>query len=455
MNQLTKGGNAPLTTTNLIVTVDVAAAADLSALLVTEAGKVRTDADFVFYNQPNGPGVTCVPPAGGQPWQVKVDLTQVPADVHAVRFVTSLDDGNAVFGSVGQPVAKVADASGQQVAEFAMTGLNQEKIVVALEFYRRNADWKVRAIGRGYDGGLAELISDHGVSVDDAPAAPAAAAPPAPAAPPPPAMPAHVSPPAAPPPPAQPPAPPAYQPPPPPAAPPAAPPPPAYQQPPAAQQQPPAAPNFGQPAAPPAPPQAGGGEVSLTKGRPVSLSKGQKVQLTKDGGQSLTMVQMGLGWDPVKKGGMFGSREVDVDLDASAVLFASGQPVDIAFYNNLRTRDGSIQHMGDNLTGQGEGDDEVIMVDLSRVPVHVDTVFFVVTSYKGHTFEQIQNAFCRLVDQADGELARYSLTGGMPFTGMVMAKVYREGGIWKMQAVGDGINAKVPSEAIPALAKYL
>jgi stress response protein SCP2 len=111
--------------------------------------------------------------------------------------------------------------------------------------------------------------------------------------------------------------------------------------------------------------------------------------------------------------------------------------------------------MGDNLTGQGEGDDEVIMVDLSRVPVHVDAVFFIVTSYKGHTFQQVQNAFCRLVDQSDGELARYSLAGGMPFTGMVMAKVYREGGIWKMQAIGEGINAKVPSEAIPPLAQFL
>ena len=138
------------------------------------------------------------------------------------------------------------------------------------------------------------------------------------------------------------------------------------------------------------------------------------------------MVRMGLGWDAIKKGGFFGSREVDVDLDASAVLFAGGQVADLAFYNNLVTKDGSIQHMGDNRTGEGDGDDEVVAVDLTRVPVHVDTIIFVVTSYQGQTFEQIQNAFCRLIDHQDGELARYTLTGGMPFTGMVMAKIYRE-----------------------------
>src|SRR4051794_35356923 len=111
------------------------------------------------------------------------------------------------------------------------------------------------------------------------------------------------------------------------------------------------------------------------------------------------MVRMGLGWDPIKKRGMFGSREIEVDLDASAIMFADQQPVDVAFYNNLRSKDGSILHTGDNVTGQGDGDDESIIVDLSRVPAHVTTIFFAVTSYSGHTFQQIENAFCRLVDE--------------------------------------------------------
>ncbi|HEY1134027.1 MAG TPA: TerD family protein, partial [Nocardioides sp.] len=256
--------------------------------------------------------------------------------------------------------------------------------------------------------------------------------------------------------PAQPPAAPSY----PPAQPPAAPsyPPAAAQQPPSQPSYPPAAPSYppAQQSTPPAAQQpASTGEVNLRKGAPVSLQKGQRVRLTKDGGQKLTQVRMGLGWDPIKKGGLFGSREVEIDLDASVVLFAAGQPVDLAFYNNLTTRDGSVRHLGDNRTGEGDGDDESIVVDLTRVPVHVDTLVFIVTSYAGQTFQQVQNAFCRLVDNADGELARYTLTGGLPVTGMVMAKVFREGGDWKLQAIGDGINAKVPGEAVPQLAKFL
>jgi len=194
--------------------------------------------------------------------------------------------------------------------------------------------------------------------------------------------------------------------------------------------------------------------LSLTKGRPVSLTKGQSVNLVKDGNQHLTLIRMGLGWDPITKGGLFGRREVEIDLDASAVMFAAGQPVDLSFYNHPVTKDGSIRHMGDNRTGEGEGDDEVVVVDLTRVPVHVDMVFFIVTSYEGQTFEQVQNAFCRLVDHTDGELARYTLTGGMPYTGMVMAKVYREGDHWVLKAIGDCIQARTPVDAIPQLVAY-
>lgn len=408
MDQLTKGANAPLTASRVTLTVDVAAPADLSALLVTEDGRVRSDADFVFYNQPTGPGVRCLQPSAGQPWRVEVDLAAVPADVHAVRLVTSLDDTSSTFGRVGQPVARVADHAGTPLASFTMSDLATESIVVALELYRRGGAWKVRAVGQGYAGGLADLVTDHGVSVDDTPAPPAAPAPPvAPPAPAPVAAPAPA---------------------------------------------PVAAPAPVPVAAPPAEP----GEVQLTKARPVSLSKGQKVSLVKDGGVALTMVRMGLGWDPVRKRGMFGSREVEIDLDASAILFAGTEPVDVAFYNNLRTRDGSVQHTGDNRTGDGEGDDETILIDLTRVPVHVTDVMLVVTSYEGHTFEQVQNAFCRLVDHTTGaELARYTLAGGMPFTAMLMARVYRQGPTWKLQAVGEGMQARVPTETVPFLMRFV
>lgn len=222
-------------------------------------------------------------------------------------------------------------------------------------------------------------------------------------------------------------------------------------------------PSFGQPSAqthqpaspPPAPAQVSG-EVSLTKGRTVNLSKGQKVTLVKDGGVALTFIRMGLGWDPIKQGGLFGRREANVDLDASAVMMAGKDVVDIAFYNQLRTRDGSVQHTGDNRTGQGEGDDESILVDLTRIPAHVNQVFLVVTSYEGHTFQLVANAFCRLVDEAGGggELARYNLSGGAPSTGMVMARVHRESGAWKLQAIGEPIPARVPQETIQHLARF-
>ncbi len=197
-------------------------------------------------------------------------------------------------------------------------------------------------------------------------------------------------------------------------------------------------------------------EVSLVKGRPVSLTKGQKVTLRKEGGVALTMIQMGLGWDPIKKSGLFGSRTADVDLDASALLYADGNLVDVCYYGQLTSKDGSVRHMGDNLTGDGDGDDEVMLVDLQRVPAHVTTVIFTVTSYRGHTFEQVSNAFCRLVDgTTNSELARYTLQGGMAFTGMVMAKVYRVNGEWKLQAIGEGIQAKHAGEAAPQLGRFL
>ncbi|MFC9761269.1 TerD family protein [Rhodococcus jostii] len=410
---LAKGQNGPLSVDDVIVSLELTAAADLSALLVTDSGKVRSDADFVFFNQPTGPGVQLVPGATGQAASLKVSLGALPADIAQVRAVITLDDATSSFGRSAPPTARVADGAGNSLYEYKIEGLNSESIVIALELYRRQGAWKVRAVGQGYAGGFAALVTDHGVSVDDAPA-PAAAPvqqPPAPAPAPAPAPQAAYPPPAAP------------------VAPPA-----------------PAA-----PAAPSAP-----AEVSLTKARPVSLSKGQKVTLRKDGGVALTYIQMGLGWDPIEKRGMFGNRSANVDLDASAVLFADNNMVDVAYYGQLTSKDGSIRHQGDNLTGEGAGDDEVILVDLTRIPPHISTIVFIVTSYRGHTFEQVKNAFCRLVDTtSSAELARFTLQGGMPFTGMVMAKVYRVGGEWKLQAIGEGIQAKHAGEAAPQLGRFL
>ncbi|WP_396908007.1 TerD family protein [Mycolicibacterium sp.] len=411
--QLSKGQNGPLTATDLVISVQLSAPADLSALLVTEDGKVRTDADFVFFNQPTGPGVRLQPGAPGQPASLGVTLSAVPADIARVRAVITLDNPNTTFGASAAPMAWVSDTAGHKLYEYRIDGLTTESIVIAIELYRRNGEWKVRAVGQGYAGGFAALVTDHGVTVDDAPASTPA---PSFTAPPPPPAPAHTP---LPPPPAQ-----------------------AYTPPPA-------------PAEPP--PSAASSEVSLVKGRTVNLSKGQRVSLKKDGGVALTQVRMGLGWDPIKQRGMFGNRTPDIDLDASAVLFADGQLVDVCYYGQLASKDGSIRHTGDNLTGEGEGDDEVINVDLSRIPAYVTTVMFIVTSYKGHTFDQLSNAFCRLVDATtNAELARYTLQGAnMRYTAMVMAKFFRAGNEWKLQAIGDGMQAKHPGEAAPQLARFL
>ncbi|WP_280504677.1 TerD family protein [Nocardia farcinica] len=426
---LAKGQNGPLNTDGLVISVQLTAPADLSALLVTDRGKVRTDADFVFYNQPIGPGVRLVPGPAGQSASLSIDLNQIPADIDQIRAVITLDDASSSFGAFAPPTAIVSDTAGTRLYEYRIDGLDRESIVIALEVYRRQGAWKVRAVGQGYAGGFAALVTDHGVNVDSpAPQQSAPAqAPPPPTQQVPPAQYGHQA---------------GY--------------PPQGGYPPPTQQYPPQGgyppPTQQYPQGAPAP----SGEVSLRKDRPVSLQKGQRVTLRKEGGTALTFVKMGLGWDPVTTRGMFGNRTVDIDLDASVIMFADGNPADFAYYGQLSSKDGSVRHQGDNLTGEGDGDDEVILVDLTRVPAHITTLLFIVTSYKGHTFEQVKNAFCRLVDgQNNAELARYTLSGGMPFTAMAMAKVFRAGGEWKLQALGDGFQAKHPGEAIPQLGRFL
>jgi stress response protein SCP2 len=187
----------------------------------------------------------------------------------------------------------------------------------------------------------------------------------------------------------------------------------------------------------------------------ILLTRGQEMALATDEGQPLTRLQMGLGWDKKPGAGFIGSGAPDADLDASAVQFAGGQLFDLAFYNHLQTRDGSVVHLGDNITGRGEGDDEQLTVDLTRVYAKVDTILFLVSSYQGHTLEWIDNAYCRLVDDHDVELARFTLTAGVPRTGLVMAKLFRDGEQWRLKAIGQGIAVTVPTESVDALTRFL
>lgn len=173
----------------------------------------------------------------------------------------------------------------------------------------------------------------------------------------------------------------------------------------------------------------------------VSLSKGGNVSLTK-AAPNMTAVTVGLGWDVRSTTG------TDFDLDASAIALGADKKAlsdqHFVFFNNLKTPDGSVEHTGDNLTGEGEGDDEQIKVDLSAVPPNVDTITFPVSIYdadaRSQSFGQVRNAFIRVVNQADNnELARYDLTeDASTETAMVFGELYRNGAEWKFRAVGQG-----------------
>ncbi|KIZ18088.1 TerD family protein [Streptomyces natalensis] len=190
----------------------------------------------------------------------------------------------------------------------------------------------------------------------------------------------------------------------------------------------------------------------------VNLSKGQGISLQKSDGGTLAAVRMGLGWRSAPRRGLFGRRTNEIDLDASAVLFAGQTPVDVVFFQHLISDDGSVRHTGDNRVGgagQG-GDDEAILVDLSRVPVHIDQIVFTVNSFTGQSFAEVQDAFCRLVDETTGqELARYTLTGGGQYTAQVMSKVHRAGNGWSMTAIGEPANGRTFQDLVPAMLPHL
>lgn len=146
-----------------------------------------------------------------------------------------------------------------------------------------------------------------------------------------------------------------------------------------------------------------------------------------------------------------------IDLDASCLLFdAAGNLVDAVWFQQLRSKDGSIQHTGDNRSGQGEGDDEQILVDLERVPATVSYLVFTVNSFSGQSFDQVQRAFCRLIDGADQrEIARYDLGCQGSHTAMVMAKLYRHNQEWKMHAIGESARGQTVKDLLPVIGQYL
>ncbi len=179
----------------------------------------------------------------------------------------------------------------------------------------------------------------------------------------------------------------------------------------------------------------------------VNLQKGQKVQLRKENGGALKAVMVGLGWDEVQQPrGLFSRKAVDIDCDATAFLCRDGHlrnNADIVYFGNLTHASGAVRHMGDNLTGAGEGDDEQIFVHMDKLPADYDKVIFVVNIYqaakRGQHFGLIKNAFIRIVDaDTNKELCKYNLSESYDgMTAMVFGEMYRYNGEWKFNAIGQ------------------
>jgi len=182
----------------------------------------------------------------------------------------------------------------------------------------------------------------------------------------------------------------------------------------------------------------------------VNLVKGQKISLEKQGGGSLNKVFMGLGWDPAH-------GDEEIDLDASCICYDDNKTVvDVIYFGKLASDDRSINHSGDNLTGEGEGDDEVIHVDLSKVASNIKSIVFTINSYSGQTFNDVVNCFARLVDSSNNlELCKYVLAEQAPTTAMAMAKVYRHNGAWKINAMGNALNGKTAIDLVQPIKKLI
>ncbi|MFD8739256.1 TerD family protein [Streptomyces sp. NPDC059618] len=395
---MTPGSNIPLPVSRVTVDVTAPVRLDVSSLLLTADGKVRSDDDFIFYNQPTGPGVTYRSGGGTGPDAITVDTAAVPPGIEKIVVTASPDAAGQSFQGI-EPTATIRNADDNTVlATFTPPRLGSETALVIVEVYLRNGAWKARAVGQGYANGLAGIATDFGVSVEEP-------AQPAPVPQPPAAAPQAVAP------------------------------------------QPPAAPPV--PPVPPAPP-AATGKINLDKGR-VSLQKNQTVSLVKGGAPLLSRVQMGLGWEPAFRGS-------DIDLDASVIAYGPQRNhIDSCYFGKLSIVNGAIKHSGDNLTGEGGGDDEVITVDLGRLPQDVTALVFTVNSFSGQKFTDVAKAYCRLVDAASGEeLVRFDLTHAEAQTGVMMAKLIKQfSGEWDMTALGTFVKSRTVRGMVKPAAEAL
>jgi len=178
----------------------------------------------------------------------------------------------------------------------------------------------------------------------------------------------------------------------------------------------------------------------------ITLEKKQTISLEKNGGGQLTKISMGLGWDAAKRGGLLGMISGgggDIDLDASCIVLDRNKNcLDVVWFGQLTSKDGHIKHSGDNRTGDGDGDDETIYVDLASLGSNAQYLVFTVNSFTGQTFDRVKNAYCRIVDNSNCELARFNLSEQGSHTGLIMAYLKRSNGGWTVTAVGEKASGR-------------
>lgn len=189
----------------------------------------------------------------------------------------------------------------------------------------------------------------------------------------------------------------------------------------------------------------------------ITLEKKQTITLEKKGGGTLRKISMGLGWDAASSGGFFGKLlgggGGEIDLDASCIVLDQNKSeIDSVWFGQLNSKDRSIKHSGDNRTGDGDGDDETIYVDLEQLYPQAKYLVFTVNSFTGQNFNSVKNAYCRIVDDGKNELARFNLSDQGSHTGLIMAYLTRNGAGWQVTAVGEKTSGRSVRDLVPQAA---
>ena len=414
---------------------------------VDEFDTLSDDRYMVFYNQLQSPGNEITYQMNGTEAVFTASLQQLPQNIRKLVFTVSID-GSGTMGQIASFRLEISQPGAEPML-LQLTGADfaEETAIITIEVYEKNG-WRFNSVACGFNGGLGDLLRAYGGEEEDeeapisevkaAPApAPMPAGAPAPQPLPTPSPIPQPTPTPAP----MPTGAPAPQP---------FPAPTPFPQPvpiaaPAPQPMPAPAP-VPQPAPAPAPmtvPQSDAPKVSLRKleDKPISLKKHEKVELRKPDNSTLKQVIVGLGWDPVKVG-------ASIDCDSSVFLCKGGRLVSgsdiVAFYNKVHSS-GAVVHQGDNLTGSGDGDDEQIKIDLTKLPKGYDRIVIVVNIFmakvKFQHFGKIRNCYMRLFEQRGKELCRFTLSDNNEYnkmTAMIFGELVLEDGSWVFHAMGEG-----------------